>query len=180
MAMTTTNWNYSLFDRTAVFVHQKIPSNHCRNDNRPNQPFRRRGCGTSSLRQIVPVRPVDPRDHANVQQPSQLPRQPARREHVEVRKQVTAPNACDIDLRVLQGMQQRTVPCLEEVDPLDGLVPDRAWLGHPVEGTNTSGEVVQHGEVPQVAPVAAQHDRAAKRIDVPEAVSALSRRSIRL
>src|ERR1700674_1734298 len=47
---------------------------------------------------------------------------------------------------------------VKEVDSLDGLLLDGAWLGEPVEGTDTGREVVERREVRQIAAVAAEHD----------------------
>ena len=57
---------------------------------------------------------------------------------------------------------------------------ERILLSQAVERADRSGEVVQRRQMRQVAAVVAKQDRAAKRIDAPEAVSALARRSIRL
>src|SRR6185312_11235851 len=62
----------------------------------------------------------------------------------------------------------------EEVDPLAPLAFHPSRLGQPVQGANPAGEVGQRLQMRKVTVVAAQHNRAAKRIDVPEAVSALS------
>src|ERR1700730_15454520 len=47
---------------------------------------------------------------------------------------------------------------VKEVDSLDGLLLDGAWLGEPVEGTDTGREVVERREVRQIAAGAAEHD----------------------
>src|ERR1700730_3800716 len=47
---------------------------------------------------------------------------------------------------------------VKEVDSFDGLLLDGAWLGEPVEGTDTGREVVERCEVRQIAAVAAEHD----------------------
>src|ERR1700682_5459791 len=47
---------------------------------------------------------------------------------------------------------------VKEVDSLDGLLLDGAWLGEPVEGTDTGREVVERREVRQIAAVAAEPD----------------------
>src|ERR1700732_3206462 len=47
---------------------------------------------------------------------------------------------------------------VKEVDSPDGLLLDGAWLGEPVEGTDTGREVVERCEVRQIAAVAAEHD----------------------
>src|SRR5208282_1706585 len=48
-----------------------------------------------------------------------------------------APDAGDVDPRVLQGLQQGLVARLEEVDALDGLAFHLARLGQALERTNT-------------------------------------------
>src|SRR3984893_19035002 len=47
---------------------------------------------------------------------------------------------------------------VKEVDSLEGLLLDGAWLGEPVEGTDTGREVVERCEVRQIAAGAAEHD----------------------
>src|ERR1700730_18023748 len=47
---------------------------------------------------------------------------------------------------------------VKEVNSLEGLLLDGAWLGEPVEGTDTGREVVARCEVRQIAAVAAEHD----------------------
>src|ERR1700720_937567 len=49
---------------------------------------------------------------------------------------------------------------VKEVDPLDGLLLDGARLGEPVEGTDTGREVIERGEVRQIAAIAAKQDLA--------------------
>jgi hypothetical protein len=58
---------------SAHLVHRKIPSNHVRNDHRLGQSFRCDGGRAPRLRQIVPVCPAGAFDHAQIQQPPQLP-----------------------------------------------------------------------------------------------------------
>ena len=67
-----------------------------------------RGDGsTADLREIIPIRPQHPLDHPKVQQSPQLARQAGRREPLKLRHELTAPDADDVDPRVLQGVQQR-------------------------------------------------------------------------
>ena len=78
----------------------------------------------------------------------------------EVRQQVAPADAGDVDPWVLQGVQQGAVAWFEEVDPLDGLAVHLARPGQAVERANPGGEVVQRGEVSEIAPVAAEQDLA--------------------
>ena len=64
---------------------------------------------------------------------------------------------------------QRAVPRFEEVDPVYGLLFDLVWLGQAVEGAHPGGEVVQRGQMSEIAPVAAEKNLA--RVD--QAVDAL-------
>ncbi len=49
---------------------------------------------------------------------------------------------------------------VEEVDAVDRLAFDRPRLGEPVEGVHPGGEIVERGEMGEVAPVAGQQDLA--------------------
>ena len=53
-------------------------------------------------------------------------------------------------------MQQGVVPGVEEVDPLDGLAIHLTRLGQPLERPDPGGEVVERGQVGDIAPVAAE------------------------
>ena len=64
----------------------------------------------------------------------------------------------DVDPWILQGMQQRAVPGFEEVDPPDGLAVHVARLGQAAKRTNPGREVVQSGEVGEIAPVTPEQD----------------------
>ncbi len=75
---------------------------------------------------------------------------------IKQRHQVGAPDPGDVDPRVLQGVQQRVVDRIKEVDPLDGFVLDPARLGEPVERTHPDGEVVEGRQMCQVAAVTAE------------------------
>ena len=55
-------------------------------------------------------------------------------------------------------MQQSTVAWFEEVDPLDGLAVHLTRFGQAVERAHAGGEVVQRGEVREIAPVAAEQN----------------------
>jgi hypothetical protein len=81
--------------------------------------------------------------------------------------------SCNASSRALSVLEKKSMP-------LTGPALDLARLGQAVERADAGGEVVERGEVGEIAPVAAEQDRAAKRVDAPEAVSAPSRRSIRL
>ena len=59
-----------------------------------------------------------------------------------------------------QGVQQRSVPRIEEVDPLDGLAVDFVRPGDAAEGTGPGREVVQGRQMGEVAPVAAEQNLA--------------------
>src|ERR1019366_1871604 len=138
----------------------KIPSDQCRNDGGCGEALRRGGCGASGFGQIVAVCSGDSLDHPDVAQSAQVPRQPVWREHVQVGEKVGPADTGDFDPWILQGMQQRAVPWFEEVDPLDGLVLDLARLGQPVEGADACGEVVERGQMGEIAPVAPEQDLA--------------------
>src|SRR5271165_4900778 len=67
-------------------------------------------------------------------------------------------DAGNVDPWVLQGLQQRPVPRVEEVDPLDGFAIDGTRRRQAAERANPGGEVVRSGEVSEVASVAAKQD----------------------
>jgi hypothetical protein len=72
-------------------------------------------------------------------------------------------------------MQQRAVPGFEEVDPPDGLAVHVARLGQAAKRTNPGREVVQSGEVGEIAPVTVEQDLT----QIDQAVDALLDRSQR-
>ena len=109
---------------------------------------------------IFPDNAYEAADHAKVQQPAQLPGQPAWREHAKFRQQVAPADARDIHSWILQCVQQGSVVCGREVDALEGLLTDNARPDDPTKGTHSSGDVVQRREVFQIPAVATQHDLA--------------------
>jgi hypothetical protein len=55
-------------------------------------------------------------------------------------------------------MQQGAVAWFEEVDPLDGAAIHLTWFGHTVERPNSGGEVIQRGQMGDIAPVAGKQN----------------------
>ena len=74
----------------------------------------------------------------------------------KVGKEPSPADASEKKKGILQGMQQSTVGWLEEVDPLNRLAVHLARLGQAAEGAHTGGEVVQRGQVSEIATVAAK------------------------
>ena len=87
-----------------------------------------------------------------------MARQPVGGEHLQFGEKVGAADAGDVDPWILQGVQQGTLAWFEEVEALDGLVLDLARLCQPVEGTDASGEIIQCGEMGEIAPIAAEQN----------------------
>ena len=56
--------------------------------------------------------------------------------------------------------EQGGVTGIEEVDPLDGASVDQARLGQAVEGTNPGREIVEGGQVREIALVTSEEDLA--------------------
>ena len=123
------------------------------------------GSGPAGAGEVVAISSGDALDHADVAQPAELAREPMSGRDRRGRQQVGAADAGDVGARILQSVQQGVVGRIEEVDPLDGPVVDGARLGEAVEGANPGGEVVDGGEILQIAAIAAER---------------ISRRSIRL
>ena len=66
--------------------------------------------------------------------------------------------AGDVEGRTLQGGKQGPFGPAEEVEPPDGAAFDGTRLGKTVEGADAGREVVETGEVFEVAAVATEHD----------------------
>src|SRR5258705_702784 len=112
----------------------------------------KRCCGTASdTGEVVAVGSGHALDHTDVAQPAKLARETGRRELFDQRQQVGTPDTGDVHPWVLQGVQQRAVERIKEVDPLHGLVLDPARLGEPVERANASREVVEGRQMLQIA-----------------------------
>src|SRR5215831_11014203 len=83
-------------------------------------------------------------------------------------QQVGAAEAGDVEGRTLDGGKQGLFGAAEEVEASDGAAFDEARLGETVERSDTSREVVQTGEVFEVAAVATEQDvtQVGKAVDV--------------
>src|SRR4029077_14954877 len=77
--------------------------------------------------------------------------------------------ACDGGCRALQGTQHGLFHAVEEVDWLDGLASGPSWAGQLVERSGAGGEVVERGQMSEIAPVASEQDV----LQVPETVNGL-------
>src|SRR5215467_12878038 len=71
---------------------------------------------------------------------------------------VGAAEAGDVEGRTLYGGKQGLFGAVEEVETPDSAAFDGARLGETVEGPDAGNEVVQTGEVFEVAAVATEHD----------------------
>src|SRR5580693_8943538 len=83
-----------------------------------------------------------------------------------MRDEVGAAKACDGGCRALQSTQHGLFHAVEEVDWLDGLAIGPAWAGQLVERSGAGGEVVERGQMSEIAPVASEQDV----LQVPETV----------
>ena len=73
-------------------------------------------------------------------------------------QQVGAAEAGDVEGRTLKGGKQGLFGVAEEGETPDGAAFDGARLGETVEGADAGREVVETGEVFEVAAVATEHD----------------------
>ena len=114
------------------------------------------GCdsGPAGASEVVAIGSGDALDDADVAQPAELSGYFVRGQVVEEREEIGPSNAGDIGARVLQGVQKGVVGRIEEVDALDGLVVGSVRLGEAIEGAYAGGEVVDCGEVLEVAAIA--------------------------
>ena len=76
----------------------------------------------------------------------------------ECRPEVGAAEAGDIESGTLEGRKQGLFGVAEEVEALDGAAVDQTRSGEAVERPDAGREVVQTGEVFEVAAVAAEQD----------------------
>jgi len=74
------------------------------------------------------------------------------------RDEVGAADAADVEAGTVQGGEQSLLGTAEEVEALDGAAFDGTGLGQTVERSDASREVVQTGEVFEVAAVASEQD----------------------
>src|SRR6266403_1512562 len=148
------------YDLTLDIFGTDFPSCEGGDDDGLGDTTNRGGGGTTDAGEVVAIGSGYALDETDVSQPAKLAREAMRGELVEQREQVGTADAGDVDPRVLQGMQQGVIGPVEEVDALDGLVIDRAGLGKAVEGPDTGGEVIERGEMRQVAAVAGEQDLA--------------------
>ena len=136
-------------------LHQKIPSNQFPNDGGLGWAFRGRCGGLPGLGELIAVGHGGALDHAKVAQSAQVPRQPALREHAEVRAKIGPPDTRDVDPWILQRVQQRGIARFEEVDYLHLSLSGLTRLAEPSDGADAGGEVVQRGQLCQIASVTA-------------------------
>jgi hypothetical protein len=103
-------------------------------------------------------------------QAGELPGEGGRRALGDQRQEVGAAEAGDVEAGTLQGGEQGLFGAAEKVEALDGAAVDRTGLGETAERPDAGREVVQTGEVFEVAAVATEQDLT----QVLEAVDGLS------
>jgi hypothetical protein len=114
--------------------------------------------GSSSTGEIVAVRAGDAFDDVQSAQAGELSGEGGGRALAEERQQIRAAEAGDVEGGTLQGREQGLLDAAEEVEPSDIAAVDGTWLGEAIEGADPGREVVQTGEVFEVAAVATAQD----------------------
>jgi len=76
----------------------------------------------------------------------------------EQRPEVGAAQAGDVEAGTLQGREQALFDAAEKIEALEIAPFDGTRLGEPVEGADAGREIVQTGEVFEIAAVATEQD----------------------
>ena len=97
-------------------------------------------------------------EQAQHAQPTQLARQPARREIGQQLHQVATRQAVDVEFGTLYGAKQGLVVEIEEVHALEGSIPVGLGMRDALKQPSAAAVVVQAGEEFQIALVAAEQD----------------------
>jgi hypothetical protein len=111
--------------------------------------------GSSSAGEIVAVSAGNAFDDVQSAQAGELSGERGGRALAEQRQEISAAEAGDVEGGTLQGREQGLLDAAEEVEPFDIAAVDGTRLGEAVEGSDPGREVVQTGEVFEVAAVAA-------------------------
>ena len=114
--------------------------------------------GAASAGEIVAIGAGDRFDDAELAQASKMSGEGSGRALGERRQEVGAAEASDVEGGTLQGRQQGLFGAAEEVETPDSAAFDGAGLGETVERPDAGREVVQTGEVFEVAAVATKQD----------------------
>src|SRR5215472_5834638 len=117
-----------------------------------------RNGGAASAGEIIAIGAGDAFDDAELAEAREVSSEGGGRAAGEEWQQVGAAEAGDVEGRTLYGGKQGLFGAAEEVETPDSAAFDGARLGETVERSDTSREVVQTGEVFEVAAVATEHD----------------------
>jgi len=125
--------------------------------------------GAASAGEIVAIGADDTFDDAKMAQTGELSGESGGRALAEEGQQIGAAEAGDIEAGTLQGGEQGLFGAAEKVEALEVAAVDWPGLGETVERPDARREVVQTGEVFEIAAVATKQDR----MEVVEAVDGL-------
>jgi len=127
-----------------------------------------RNGGTAGAGEVVAIGAADTFDDAELAQAGEVSGESGGRALGEQRQEIGAAEAGDVEGRALQGRKQGLFGAAEEVETLDGAAFDGTGLGKTVERSDAGREVVQTGEVFEVAAVATEQDatQVAQAVDV--------------
>ena len=126
--------------------------------------------GAASAGEIVAISAGDAFDDAEMAQTSELSGEGCRRALGDPQQEVGAAEAGDVEAWTLQGREQGPFVAAEKVAAVDVAAFDGTGLGETVERPDASREVVQTGEVFEIATIATEQDLT----EVVEAVDGLS------
>jgi hypothetical protein len=123
--------------------------------------------GAASAGEIVAIGPDDAFDDAKMAQTGELSGKGGRRALAEERQQVGAAETSDVEAGTLRGGEQGLFGAAEKVKALEVSAFDRTGLVETVEHPDASREVVQTGELFEIAAVAIDQDltQAAEVVD---------------
>src|ERR1700730_7099060 len=118
------------------------------------------GCygGATDLSEVVAIGSADASDKAEMAHACDVSGQGGGGKFGEPRLEVGAAYAGDVECWTLQGAEQVLLDGAEEIDWLDGFAVDGARASDPVERSDTGGEIVEGGQIVEIAPIAAEQD----------------------
>ena len=124
--------------------------------------------GTAGAGEVVPIGAGDALDDAELAQAGEVSGEGCGGARVEQWHEIGASKAGDVEGGTLQGCKQGLFGVAEEIETFESAAVDGTRLSETVERADAGGEVVETGEVFEVAPVAAEQDvrEGGKTIDV--------------
>ena len=114
--------------------------------------------GTAGAGEVVEIGAGDPLDDAELAQAGEVSGERCGGARGEPWQEISAAKAGDVEGGTLQGGKQGLFSAAEEVETSDGAAVVGARLGETVERSDAGGEVVETGEVFEVAAVAPEQD----------------------